>query len=95
MADGEGLAFVTVVVDEVFECVADVFDVPVFDGAVVDVDDEFVTVADEFIIGRFVLVLELVSPPQAIPNAVKAKSPKSAIAFFIFKTFSCLLQRLI
>ena len=107
---GAGLAMfefeVVVVVDEVFECVAvefddmfdDMFEVE-FDGAVVVVEDEFVTVVEvafEFIVlaGLFAVLLA-VSPPQAAPRAVKPKSAESAIAFFMLKTFSCLSQRLI
>jgi hypothetical protein len=66
----------------------------VFD--VVEVDDEFVTVAVELtvdmfvfvvilVFDRFMLVLFAVSPPQAAPNAAKPKSAESAIAFFMFK----------
>lgn len=105
---GDGLAMfefeVVVVVDEVFECVAvefdDMFDdMFELDGAVVVVEDEFVTVVEvafEFIVlaGLFAVLLA-VSPPQAAPRAVKPKSAESAIAFFMLKTFSCLSQRLI
>ena len=107
---GDGLAMfefeVVVVVDEVFECVAvefddmfdDMFEVE-FDGAVVVVEDEFVTVVEvafEFIVlAGLLAVLLAVSPPQAAPRAVKPKSAESAIAFFMLKTFSCLSQRLI
>jgi hypothetical protein len=103
--------FIDVDVDEVFECVAELFDgdveleleVFMFDdgAAVVEVDDEFVTVADEllvvivFVFERLVLVLLAVSPPHAAPSAAKPKSAESAIAFFILKTISCLSQRLI
>ena len=97
---GDGFAvfvFVVVMVDDVFECVAVVFDglvlivfeVPaVF--VVVDVDDEFVTVAVEFdaifVLALFALFVDvLASPPQAIPNAERPKSAESAIAFFMFK----------
>jgi len=104
---GDGFAafeFDVVDVDEVFECVAELFDefVDMFDGAaVVEVDDEFVTVADELLVlivfafDRLVLVLLAVSPPHAAPSAAKPKSAESAIAFFILKTISCLSQRLI
>ena len=107
---GAGLAMfefeVVVVVDEVFECVEvefddmfdDMFEVE-FDGAVVVVEDEFVTVVEvafEFIVlAGLLAVLLAVSPPQAAPRAVKPKSAESAIAFFMLKTFSCLSQRLI
>lgn len=105
---GDGLAIfefeVVVVVDMVFECVAvefdDMFDdMFELDGAVVVVEDEFVTVVEvafEFIVlaGLFAVLLA-VSPPQAAPRAVKPKSAESAIAFFMLKTFSCLSQRLI
>jgi hypothetical protein len=96
---GDGFAafeFVVVMVDEVFECVAEVlddglvlivFEVPVL--VVVDVDDEFVTVALEFeviLVALFALFVDvLASPPQAIPNADRPKSAESAIAFFMFK----------
>lgn len=105
---GDGLAIfefeVVVVVDMVFECVAvefdDMFDdMFEFDGAVVVVEDEFVTVVEvafEFIVlAGLLAVLLAVSPPQAAPRAVKPKSAESAIAFFMLKTFSCLSQRLI
>lgn len=105
---GDGLAMfefeVVVVVDEVFECVAvefdDMFDdMFELDGAVVVVEDEFVTVVEvafEFIVlAGLLAVLLAVSPPQAAPRAVKPKSAESAIAFFMLKTFSCLSQRLI
>jgi hypothetical protein len=98
---GDGLAvfeaFDTVEVDDVFECVAVLFDGIVdefdtFDGAVVvEVDDELVTVADEFevfivlVFERFEFVLFAVSPPQAAPRAARPKSAESAIAFFICK----------
>jgi hypothetical protein len=100
---GDGLAvfdeFDMVEVDDVFECVAVLFDgivdeFDMFDGAVVvEVDDELVTVADEFdvelfimlVFERFVFVLFAVSPPQAAPRAARPKSAESAIAFFIFK----------
>ena len=99
---GDGLAvfeaFDMVDVDDVFECVAVLFDgivdeFDVFDGGavVVEVDDELVTVADEFevfivlVFERFVLVLFDVSPPQAAPRAARPKSAESAIAFFICK----------
>jgi hypothetical protein len=36
-----------------------------------------------------------VSPPHAMPKAARPKSAESAIALFIVKTISCLLQRLI
>ena len=105
---GDGLAIfefeVVVVVDMVFECVAvefdDMFDdMFELDGAVVVVEDEFVTVVEvafEFIVlAGLLAVLLAVSPPQAAPRAVKPKSAESAIAFFMLKTFSCLSQRLI
>jgi hypothetical protein len=40
------------------------------------------------------LALFVSLPPQAIPRAVKARSPVSAIIFFITKVISCLSQRL-
>ena len=92
----------------VFACVADVFEVvddeaavfetvvvlpfvveAVFDTDIVELEFDMVLV----LLALFVAVL--VSPPQAIPKAVKPKSAESAIAFFMLKTFSCLLQRLI
>ena len=98
---GDGLAvfeaFDMVEVDDVFECVAVLFDgivdeFDMFDGAVVvEVDDELVTVADEFevfivlVFERFEFVLFAVSPPQAAPRAARPKSAESAIAFFICK----------
>ena len=98
---GDGLAvfeaFDIVEVDDVFECVAVLFDgivdeFDMFDGAVVvEVDDELVTVADEFevfivlVFERFEFVLFAVSPPQAAPRAARPKSAESAIAFFICK----------
>ena len=106
---GDGFAvfvFVVTVVDVefdvwlAFELIVEVEFVE-FDGAVVVVDDEFVTVVDvafefiAFMFDRFVFVLLAVSPPQAIPRAVRPKSAESAIALFILKTISCLLQRLI
>lgn len=66
---------------------------------VVEAVFETETVEAEFDIVVFdlfaLLVLLAVSPPQATPKAAKPKSAESAIALFILKTISCLLQRLI
>jgi hypothetical protein len=63
------------------------FELIVFDGTVVVVDDELVTVVDvafEFMVLAGLLAAVLaVSPPQAAPRAVKPKSAESAIAFFM------------
>jgi len=64
--------------------------VAVFDTEVVALEFAVVVLV---LLALFVAVL--VSPPQAIPKALKPKSAESAIAFFMLKTFSCLLQRLI
>ena len=107
---GDGFAvfdeLVVIVVDVEFDvCVlllpiVDEFEFIEFDGAVVVVDDELVTVVETafefmFVLDRLVLVLFAVSPPQAAPRAVKPKSAESAIAFFMSETISCLSQRLI
>ena len=101
--------FVVVVVEVEFEtCDALLFEVDMFevefevafDGAVVVVDDELVTVVDvafEFIalvFERLVFVLLAVSPPQAAPRAAKPRSAESAIAFFMLKTISCLYSKI-
>jgi hypothetical protein len=75
---------VLLIVDVVFVVVA------VF---VAIVDAVFVVLA--VFAGLLALALFAVSPPQAIPKALRPKSAESAIAFFMLKTFSCLLQRLI
>ena len=88
-----------IVLAEFDELVVIVFDtvvvLPFVDEAVFDTDvveAEFdVVVFDRFML----LVLFAVSPPQAMPKAAKLKSAESAIALFISKTISCLLQRLI
>ena len=81
------------------ELVATVFETDVVVPLVVEAVFETVTVEAEFDIVVFdllaLLVLLAVSPPQAMPKAAKPKSAESAIALFILKTFSCLLQRLI
>ena len=64
--------------------------VAVFETDVVEAEFD-VDVFDRFIL----VVLFAVSPPQATPKAAKPKSAESAIALFILKTISCLLQRLI
>ena len=101
--------FVVVVVEVVFdmcvplfELIVDEFEFIEFDGAVVVVEDELVTVVDvafEFavmlVFVLFALLVFAVSPPQAAPRAAKPKSAESAIAFFMLKTISCLSQRLI
>jgi hypothetical protein len=95
---GDGLAvFVLVLVDIVFECVPDVFDVVVvvFDVVVVVLAGAVVIVFAGAVFVLFAVLFAGVSPPQAIPSAVRPKSAESAIAFFMLKTFSCLLQRLI
>ena len=89
-----------------FECivlavvvlVATVFETDVVVPLVVVAVLETVTVEAEFdivVLALLVAVLFAVSPPQAIPKAAKPKSAESAIALFILKTVSCLLQRLI
>jgi hypothetical protein len=109
---GDGFAvfdvdeLLVVVVDDVFERDAELLEfiaeLFIFDGAVVVVDDELVTVvetafefAEFMLVERLVFVLLEVSPPHAAPIAAKPKSAESAIAFFILKTISCLSQRLI
>jgi hypothetical protein len=91
--------FECIVLAEFDELVVMVFDtvvvLPLVDEAVFEtevVEAEFdVVVFDRFML----LVLFAVSPPQAMPKAAKPKSAESAIALFISKTISCLLQRLI
>jgi hypothetical protein len=87
-----GFAVFDVVVVAVFETVV----VLLFVAAAV-FDTEVVALEFDIVLVLFALALALfaVSPPQAIPNALRPKSAESAIAFFMLKTFSCLLQRLI
>ena len=76
-----------------FECVADelvvitVFETVVVLPLVVEAVFETEVVAAEFVVVVFALfvlaVLFAVSPPQAIPRAVKPKRADSAIIFFI------------
>ena len=83
----------------VLDVVVAVFETVVVLPLVVDAVFDTDIVVLEFVVMVFdrfmLLVLFAVSPPQAAPNAAKPKSAESAIALFILKTFSCLLQRLI
>lgn len=76
-----------------------VFETVVVPPVVVVAVFETEVVAAEFDVVVFVwfavLLVFAVSPPHAIPKAAKPKSAESAIALFISKTVSCLLQRLI
>jgi hypothetical protein len=104
---GDGLAFELVAMFEfdlmfefeVLDVVVAVFETVVVLPLVVEAVFDTDIVEAEFdvvLFDRFMLlVLFAVSPPQAAPNAAKPKSAESAIALFILKTISCLLQRLI
>jgi len=79
----------------VFVAIVDVVFVAVVAAVFVAIVDAVLVVLAVFAGFALAAVLFAVSPPQAAPNAARPKNAESAIAFFMLKTFSCLLQRLV